>query len=222
MYFVNRLTASLSFYQSISQVINQSINPINQSVGLPSPPILPVDATPWSRDLCYTIFWLCGFFKVNFSEPLSFLQRLTEDFEYSECLDKAANAEDVYEQLAYVAAFTVSSYSTTTTRTLKPFNPLLGETYECDRRSDFGWRSLAEQVRSCVIWESFETESLVISILLALFMQILQFMMIRLCTVFICWMFILVDGISWHISINQPASQPVDRSVDQSIIQSIS
>lgn len=83
---------------------------------------------------------------VNFSEPLSFLQRLSEDFEYSECLHKAAQAFDVYEQLAYVAAFTVSSYSTTTTRTLKPFNPLLGETYECDRRDDFGWRSIAEQV----------------------------------------------------------------------------
>ena len=51
--------------------------------------------------------------QVNFSEPLSFLQRLTEDFEYSECLDKAAAAgDDVYEQFAYVAAFTVSSYST--------------------------------------------------------------------------------------------------------------
>jgi hypothetical protein len=70
---------------------------------------------------------------------------LTEDFEYSECLDKAATCDPI-EQMAYVAAFTVSSYATTTTRTLKPFNPLLGETYEFDRRSDMGWRSLAEQV----------------------------------------------------------------------------
>jgi len=85
---------------------------------------------------------------VNFSEPLSFLQRLTEDFEYSDCLDRAAIvAGDSIEQMAYVAAFTVSSYATTTTRTHKPFNPLLGETYECDRLSDMGWRSLAEQVR---------------------------------------------------------------------------
>jgi len=83
---------------------------------------------------------------VNFSEPLSMLQRLTEDFEYTECLDKGAMCEDSCEQLAYVAAFTISSYANTTSRTGKPFNPLLGETYECDRRSDFGWRSLAEQV----------------------------------------------------------------------------
>lgn len=87
--------------------------------------------------------------QVNFSEPLSFLQRLTEDFEYSDCLDNAAaNDDDAYLQLAYVAAFTVSSYANTTLRTGKPFNPLLGETYECDRLDDLGWRSFAEQVSS--------------------------------------------------------------------------
>ncbi|XP_071449037.1 oxysterol-binding protein 1 isoform X4 [Hetaerina americana] len=89
---------------------------------------------------------------VNFSEPLSMLQRLTEDYEYADILDKAAaccpdaTGGDSCEQLAYVAAFTVSSYSTTSNRTGKPFNPLLGETYECDRTDDFGWRSISEQV----------------------------------------------------------------------------
>ncbi|CAF5122468.1 unnamed protein product, partial [Rotaria socialis] len=33
-----------------------------------------------------------------------------------------------------------------TTRVNKPFNPLLGETYECDRTEDLGWKSIAEQV----------------------------------------------------------------------------
>lgn len=75
------------------------------------------------------------------------LQRLTEEFEYSECLDQAARCELSAEQMVYVAAFTISSYSTTTNRTSKPFNPLLGETYECDRTDDLGWRALAEQVR---------------------------------------------------------------------------
>uniref|UniRef100_A0A4Y0BQI6 Oxysterol-binding protein n=1 Tax=Anopheles funestus TaxID=62324 RepID=A0A4Y0BQI6_ANOFN len=83
---------------------------------------------------------------VNFNEPLSMLQRLTEDFEYAEILDKAAQAKDTCEQLAYVTAFTVSSYSTTSNRTGKPFNPLLGETYECDRTEDLGWRCINEQV----------------------------------------------------------------------------
>lgn len=83
---------------------------------------------------------------VNFNEPLSMLQRLTEDYEYSALLDAAATCTDACEQLAYVAAFTISSYSTTSNRTGKPFNPLLGETYECDRTDDYGWRVIAEQV----------------------------------------------------------------------------
>lgn len=81
-----------------------------------------------------------------YSEPLSMLQRLTEDYEYAEILDAAARCDDPCEQLAYVAAFTVSSYSTTSNRTGKPFNPLLGETYECDRTDDLGWRAISEQV----------------------------------------------------------------------------
>jgi hypothetical protein len=84
--------------------------------------------------------------QVNFSEPLSMLQRLTEELEYSEVLDQAALCDDSCEQLAWVAAFTVSAYATTLFRTGKPFNPLLGETFEFDRTDDYGWRSLAEQV----------------------------------------------------------------------------
>ncbi|CAK9800530.1 Oxysterol-binding protein 1 [Anthophora quadrimaculata] len=83
---------------------------------------------------------------VNFSEPLSMLQRLTEDYEYADILDRAAECTDSCEQMAYVAAFTISSYSTTASRTGKPFNPLLGETYECDRVEDLGWRAISEQV----------------------------------------------------------------------------
>ena len=83
---------------------------------------------------------------VNFSEPLSMLQRITEELEYSDLLDKASTCEDQWEQMAYVAAFTVTAYSTTATRTNKPFNPLLNETFECDRLDDYGWRSVAEQV----------------------------------------------------------------------------
>lgn len=83
---------------------------------------------------------------VNFNEPISMLQRLTEDYEYSELLDTAATLSDPCEQLAYVAAFAISSYSTTSNRIGKPFNPLLGETYECDRSEDLGWKCIAEQV----------------------------------------------------------------------------
>lgn len=74
------------------------------------------------------------------------LQRLSEDLEYHELLDKAARCDSSLEQMCLVAAFSVSSYSTTVHRTAKPFNPLLGETYELDRLEEFGYRSLCEQV----------------------------------------------------------------------------
>uniref|UniRef100_A0A1A7Z6Q9 Oxysterol-binding protein n=1 Tax=Iconisemion striatum TaxID=60296 RepID=A0A1A7Z6Q9_9TELE len=83
---------------------------------------------------------------VNFNEPLSMLQRLTEDLEYSELLDKAADTEDPFERMVLVAAFAVSGYSSTYYRAgSKPFNPLLGESYECIRE-DKGFCFFSEQV----------------------------------------------------------------------------
>ncbi|XP_016054125.1 PREDICTED: oxysterol-binding protein 2, partial [Miniopterus natalensis] len=83
---------------------------------------------------------------VNFNEPLSMLQRLTEDLEYHHLLDKAVNCTSSVEQMCLVAAFSVSSYSTTVHRIAKPFNPMLGETFELDRLDEMGLRSLCEQV----------------------------------------------------------------------------
>nr|XP_005908591.2 PREDICTED: oxysterol-binding protein 2 isoform X1 [Bos mutus] len=83
---------------------------------------------------------------VNFNEPLSMLQRLTEDLEYHRLLDAAARCGSAVEQMCLVAAFSVSSYSTTVHRIAKPFNPMLGETFELDRLDDMGLRSLCEQV----------------------------------------------------------------------------
>ena len=47
--------------------------------------------------------------------------------------------------MLYVAAFAVSSYSGTNNRFLKPFNPLLGETFEFEYPEQ-NWRGLAEKV----------------------------------------------------------------------------
>ncbi|XP_068082780.1 oxysterol-binding protein-related protein 6 isoform X2 [Anabrus simplex] len=83
---------------------------------------------------------------VALNEPLSMLQRMCEELEYSELLDKASELEDPYERMVYVAAFAVSSYGSSYFRAgSKPFNPLLGETYECIRE-DKGFRFIAEQV----------------------------------------------------------------------------
>ncbi|KAK0067140.1 oxysterol-binding protein-related protein 6 [Biomphalaria pfeifferi] len=83
---------------------------------------------------------------VTLNEPLSMLQRLCEELEYSELLDKAAEYDDPLERMIYVAAFAVSGYASSYYREgHKPFNPLLGETYECIRE-DKGWKFIAEQV----------------------------------------------------------------------------
>lgn len=75
------------------------------------------------------------------------LQRVAEDYEYSHILDSASVCADTCEELAHVAAFTISCYGNTNNRATKPFNPLLGETFECDRWDELGWRFFAEQVR---------------------------------------------------------------------------
>ncbi|XP_056300328.1 oxysterol-binding protein-related protein 3 isoform X2 [Pseudoliparis swirei] len=83
---------------------------------------------------------------VQLNEPLNTLQRLCEELEYSELLDRAANTQDPFERMVYIATFVVSGYASSYYRTGgKPFNPVLGETYECDR-PDKGLRFVAEQV----------------------------------------------------------------------------
>ena len=86
--------------------------------------------------------------QVNFNEPISFTQRVMEDVSYCNILTQAASLTDSTERLAYVGAFSVSSYASTSYRVVKPFNPLLGETYELDRRAEMGWRGFCEQVCS--------------------------------------------------------------------------
>uniref|UniRef100_A0A8K9UKE3 Oxysterol-binding protein n=1 Tax=Oncorhynchus mykiss TaxID=8022 RepID=A0A8K9UKE3_ONCMY len=83
---------------------------------------------------------------VQLNEPLNTLQRLCEELEYSELLDRAANTQDPFERMVYIATFAVSGYASSYHRAGgKPFNPVLGETYECDR-PDKGLRFVAEQV----------------------------------------------------------------------------
>ncbi|XP_033266688.1 oxysterol-binding protein-related protein 7 isoform X4 [Orcinus orca] len=83
---------------------------------------------------------------VQLNEPLSTLQRLCEELEYSSLLDQASQTTDPCERMVYIAAFAVSAYSSTYYRAgCKPFNPVLGETYECER-PDRGFRFISEQV----------------------------------------------------------------------------
>ncbi|XP_073286003.1 oxysterol-binding protein-related protein 1C-like [Primulina huaijiensis] len=85
---------------------------------------------------------------VYFNEPLSSLQKCFEDLEYSYLLDQAyewGKQGNSFMRILNVAAFAVSGYASTDGRNCKPFNPLLGETYEADY-PDKGLRFFSEKV----------------------------------------------------------------------------
>ncbi|WOL11307.1 oxysterol-binding protein-related protein 1D-like [Canna indica] len=85
---------------------------------------------------------------VYFNEPLSSLQKCFEDLEYSSLVDQAlewGRQGNSLMRILHIAAFAVSGYASTEGRQCKPFNPLLGETYEADY-PDKGLRFFSEKV----------------------------------------------------------------------------
>ncbi|CAI5464322.1 unnamed protein product [Closterium sp. Yama58-4] len=85
---------------------------------------------------------------VSFNEPISTNQKYCETYEYSWLLDRAAEYGRRGNKLmraVHVAAFAVSRYSGNAGRMHKPFNPLLGETFEADC-PDKGFRYVSEAV----------------------------------------------------------------------------
>uniref|UniRef100_A0A8C8JD18 Oxysterol-binding protein n=1 Tax=Oncorhynchus tshawytscha TaxID=74940 RepID=A0A8C8JD18_ONCTS len=97
---------------------------------------------------------------IVFNEPLSFLQRITEYMEHTYLINKACLLSDSIERMQAVAAFAVSAVASQWDRTGKPFNPLLGETYELTRE-DQGYRLISEQVSHHPPVSAFHAESLV-------------------------------------------------------------
>lgn len=66
-------------------------------------------------------------------EPLSYLQRVAEAHQYCSMLTKVYELSDACKRMELVAAWAISLGSNSLRRFLKPFNPILGETYECVR-----------------------------------------------------------------------------------------
>jgi hypothetical protein len=100
---------------------------------------------------------------VTANEPTSLLQRLSECMEYSPLLDSAASASiPATERLLNVTAFALSglAYNRVKERAIrKPFNPMLGETFELVRE-DLGFRFLAEKVSHHPVRAACQAESL--------------------------------------------------------------
>jgi hypothetical protein len=90
---------------------------------------------------------------VSANEPISLLQKVAEPLEYAQLLDKATRQKSPTERLLFVAAFAVSQFSGGRAKERairKPFNPLLGETFELVRTSKDipgGFRLLVEKVQ---------------------------------------------------------------------------
>lgn len=76
-------------------------------------------------------------------EPVTILQKASEIMEYTDLLDMADKCDDKFERFAYVTAYLVSPFGCAE-RAWKPFNPILGETFELEVGD--GVRYLAEQV----------------------------------------------------------------------------
>ena len=84
----------------------------------------------------------------TFNEPLSILQRIAETTEHCSLLQHAAKCVDPMERLTLVAVFAMSVYSSTDKRLFKPFNPMLGETFDLVTEN---LRFVSEQVSACVL-----------------------------------------------------------------------
>lgn len=89
---------------------------------------------------------------VSANEPTSLVQRVAEQLEYAHLLDTAATQKSPVHRLLHVTAFAVSQFSMNRARERairKPFNPMLGETYELvrtDKEIPGGFRVLVEKV----------------------------------------------------------------------------
>ena len=86
-----------------------------------------------------TKFWV----PVYFNEPISMLQKVAEMMNNEKIIEMAAYQSDPLLRMWYLAAFNVAMYGQTMNRISKPFNPMLGETFEMTGN---GWKLLAEQV----------------------------------------------------------------------------
>jgi len=105
---------------------------------------------------------------VSVCEPTSFLMRLAEAVQYHDLLDKAAESEDPAERLTWVTVFALSIYISNE-RASKPFNPVLGETYEFTQ-PEKKYSFFAEQVShhppigACIAenehWKFWQSQSL--------------------------------------------------------------
>ena len=95
---------------------------------------------------------------VYFNEPISMGQKQCEKFYYLDLLTKASNEPKKEIQLCYISAFIIGEIFLNIGRSLKPFNPIIGETYEYFNNK-LNFRYYSEQVSHKPPVTAFEGET---------------------------------------------------------------
>lgn len=95
--------------------------------------------------LLKSIFNQKGSLPVSYNEPISMLQRCIEPFQFFSFINKSFQSDKIEDKLIYLSVFIISEYYLNINRILKPFNPLLGETFEYYDK-DRKFFAFAEQV----------------------------------------------------------------------------
>ncbi|KAF4548726.1 putative oxysterol-binding protein 1 [Elsinoe fawcettii] len=130
--------------------VPSSIPPINPRTSIPPPRQPPPSIVSFLRknagkDLSTVAM------PVTANEPLSLLQRLAEPLENAPLLTLASSASSPTDRLLYITAFAIGTLASNRVKeraVRKPFNPMLGETFELVRKDPEAgaYRFVAEKV----------------------------------------------------------------------------
>jgi hypothetical protein len=153
-------SASGLFPVKPKSLIPLPLDPIKRRTNIPAPTVLPPSLIGFLRKNVGKDLSTISM-PVSANEPMSLLQRAAEILEYSNLLDQASQSSDPIERLMLVTAFAVSSLSANRVRERsirKPFNPMLGETYELVRE-DRGFRFIAEKVSHRPVQLAYQADS---------------------------------------------------------------
>ena len=134
------------FERGLSSQITDFYDPRYQ---IPSKQVIPVElkySDTFVKDMVKSLTSKKSSFPITYNEPISMLQKQCEKFFYCDLLNKAS-ADDVPSEMkiVYIIGFIAGELSQNINRFLKPFNPILGETFEFfDNERKF--RFFSEQV----------------------------------------------------------------------------
>ncbi|PGH12254.1 hypothetical protein AJ80_06768 [Polytolypa hystricis UAMH7299] len=153
-------TSSSLFPAKPRSLVPLPLSSVSRRMKIPPPTVMPPSLIGFLRKNVGKDFSTISM-PVSANEPLSLLQKAAEQFEYSQLLDKATSATEGLERLLYVTAFAISILSNNRVKERiirKPFNPMLGETYELVRE-DKGFRFIAEKVSHRPVQLAFHADA---------------------------------------------------------------